>query len=510
MRVRLDRHERGLWVNGPKDATPSGGMRRFRGVRGYSPLSLRSRFGFMNLHAFPDAAQALARYKDTRYQVHGPTLARLGTTIDTLDRTTHVRPLVAPPTAGVPDRLFLSGALSLFAQPGRMLRIEPDTATLQAWGVTPPPDGAVATVQVAKSRVINSCDSLSGLVPSFDPAIASPATKLQPSTFIKQEGTAAWSFEVPKDSTGYIDMPLNMDLTKFDDGSTSPEEDWIAVGIRFDRPRRIESLQFIFTIGASNGAGSLRREVVVEDHVSRDLSVRPKGIAEVLGVKDDENVFIASNAPEVKFKLAALEKLGKVKVSQIEDTWLTLLLPKTSFVKDSDTANLGWSSIVGLRIAARTNQRGKAILYVDNIRLVGGVGMQGDYQYHFTFQNSVTGSRSNANPTPVKITDVARGGVLLTNLPVSTESGVDRIEIWRTLGNGERFWRETDLANGITAYSSVVADYAGLSSAPNAEYLQPEELPTDNLVPSVAFIDAVYHVGRVFWITSEPNARGRV
>lgn len=521
--ARLDLHDRGLWTNSPKDATPMGGLRRMRGVARNTPLSLRSRPGFTTYFGPPADALALARYNDRRYQVANSTLFMNGTPISLLTAAVRMRPLVAPPTAGVPDRLFWMGTTGGPNSPAqaRLIRVEPDGQTVQCWGVSPPSDGFHATVQAARTKTIHSCDNIAGMSINLDPN-EGDAFHLSTDNFTKQEGAASIrigkppSFSphgIPKDTTAYLDIPLGtMNLAVFSDGVESPDEDWIAVGIRFDRPRRIETLQFIFTIGAASSSSTFTREVVIEDHVSRDLSVRPKGIGEVLGVRDDESVFIASASPNVQFKLAALEKLGKTKASQIEDTWITLLLPKTSFVKDGDTNNLGWSSITNLRIVTRTNQRGRASLFVDNIRLVGGVGMQGDYKYLLTFRNSVTGSRSNANATPVEALNVARARVQLTSLPVSTEPGVDRIEIWRTLGNGERFWFEADLANGITTYDSVVADYPGLhsGSGPYAQYLQPEELPTDNLLPSTSFVDAVYHAGRVFWITSESGARGRV
>src|SRR6266446_2057996 len=64
----------------------------------------------------------------------------------------------------------------------------------------------------------------------------------------------------------------------------------------------------------------------------------------------------------------------------------------------------------------------------------GPVVLTGRYWFHSTFYNSVTGNRSNSEPTQAEQLGFIGTTLSLTNIPVSTDPQVDRREIWRTVG----------------------------------------------------------------------------
>jgi hypothetical protein len=139
--------------------------------------------------------------------------------------------------------------------------------------------------------------------------------------------------------------------------------------------------------------------------------------------------------------------------------------------------------------------------------MIGGTGMQGDYQYNITYKNSTTGTRSNPDlSNTVDVEDINRTGVTLDAIPLSTDSQVDKIEIWRTLGNGTRLFKCKEIANtewgvgeGDQKTTDNVADYIGMFKGA-ASKLDDEELPIDNLKPEDTYEDvAGPHVNRMWW-----------
>ena len=76
---------------------------------------------------------------------------------------------------------------------------------------------------------------------------------------------------------------------------------------------------------------------------------------------------------------------------------------------------------------------------------IGAAGvLSGTYQYHITFLNNTTGSRSNANPIAQSIA-LTSDQADLTSIPTSSDSQVDRREVWRTVSNGSVFFLLTNL-----------------------------------------------------------------
>lgn len=128
--------------------------------------------------------------------------------------------------------------------------------------------------------------------------------------------------------------------------------------------------------------------------------------------------------------------------------------------------------------------------------------LNGTYKYRVTFKNSVTGSRSNANPNAVTVAP-ANQPVLLKDIPISPDPQVDSREIWRTAAGLDVFFLLTTIPNN--------SETLFLDTIPDVN-LQTVELPLDNDPPEATFQDtAGPYVGRAWWArdTSEGDG-GRV
>lgn len=133
----------------------------------------------------------------------------------------------------------------------------------------------------------------------------------------------------------------------------------------------------------------------------------------------------------------------------------------------------------------------------------GGAGaLSGVYKYRVTFKNTVTGHRSNANPTAVTTASLTNRAVFLSSIPTASDLQVDAREIWRTVTNGSVFFLLTTIfGNTITTLTDNIPD-SGLSST---------QLPTDNTEPESTYFDvAGPHAGRAWWLNSVAGNRGNI
>lgn len=490
---------KGLWVAGPRETMPEGTLRRARGVHPVATRSIRTRHGSLSVHSLV-GVHSLFRFGDVRFQGAGTVLYRAGSSILTGLSGARLAFVRMPPTIGLEDYLFVTGG-------GLMRKVGSDGAVTN-WGIAAPSDGFTATMNSALSRTIDAFDSGawtdSGIIgsPSFT---ASPLA----------EGTNC--LEVPMSSSGpgsvkgTLTKSITVDLSTYASGETSPDEDWIAFYLRMDKARKVESIQLSFSLGDTTFNTNYTRDIIIDDRISRTLTLKPEGLADLAGVHGQEAAFLASPA-STPFRLSATELLGVTKGIESDDAFVRLLLPKTSFVK-SGSGTETWADVEAVRFVFLVAPNSQPTVYLDKMELLGGFGLQGNYKYRVTFRNTTTGTRSNANPTPVAVTGNLRRSVALADLPISTDPQVDQREVWRTLGNGEVYFRCLTVDDNVTTTATdEVADYAGLDSRTDAELLDATELPDDNDPPAATYLDAFGpYLGRMWWCRdSADGGKGRV
>lgn len=544
MRQRWQNFGGGLWITGPREDNPQGTLRRAKGVAPLRSVALRSRSG--TLGYFTLDAHSMTRFDDEYLIGAGVDLyvsvnraigsesvvgsapaggpgAQDGT------RLTFVQ---MPPTAGVADQVFIAG--------GGVLVKKEDSSIGDAptfWGITPPDytngAGADAALSLATQQVtaIDNFEAGTAGVTYTDTG-DDPLLTLTDDTTRFTQGAASLRLTLAKDSSSDVTRDTSgapLDLSIFAGPVTSFNEDFISFDIRINRPKHIKSIGIMFDV--DTGVGNLFKGRTL----SRDLKVRVVNRAKrkrLIGTGDlIKGTRVKSGQREKDFVTEMVDQLRDRSQAEFiaEDTvavsrrkWTRVTIPKAAFEPGGDATNdnTSWSAVRAIRLSVETNKLGRANVNFDKLRMLGGTGMLGDYQYHYTFLNSDTGTRSNPDLTtgPLTIKDVERQGVTHTNVPFSTDPQVDFVEVWRTLGNGSVFFKATERSNVdagggvIAAFTDTTADYIGLAEGATTILDPTKVLPFDNIKPANTYEDAAGpHLARMWWgRDTAAGAGGRV
>lgn len=499
----------GFFGAGSRDAMPDMMLRRATGVSDVWSSVLASRRGSTVIAELD--AHSGARFNGDRYQGQGTEYFRNGggAPIRTgLDGTklTHVR---AQPTLDVEDYLFVAGGGALF-------KVSPDGVASQ-WGITPPEDGFIAAVTALSTVAIDAMETAASWT-GVGAALADEAT-------IKQEGTNSMRVTVAASTTGTATKSITVNLAQYSATAPSADEDFIHLWFRVDHPENLDKIMLDFSLGGTTFATDYySRTVVMSSGQLSDaqLSQQSVGLGSQplintirAGATDtayaDTYVF-GANVAEAQQSTRLQEAVGQTTFPNALNQWTRLRLPKSTFQR-SGVAALTWADVQAAKLTFQTNAgTGGIVAYVDDFKLAGAVGMQGTYKYHITYRNSVTGTRSNSNPSAVMVENVMRQAVALSRLPVSTDPQVDEVEVWRTVGNGVLFFKIGDVTNGVTTFTDSVADAATLDSRADAPLMEDTELPLDNIRPTDSWDDAAGpHLGSMLWARSPiPGEKGFV
>lgn len=259
-------------------------------------------------------------------------------------------------------------------------------------------------------------------------------------TFV--QGSGSMTFEVAASTLGSLTRtvgPLNLDtLTNGD--NTVKDDDYIHIWVRVDRPERLDYMQLDLDLVA----GTL----------------------------------FAADYYTITLPAATRLNLGR-------DVWNKVQVRKNEFQR-SGTAAVDWSAVRGVRMSFRTNNLGTVRIFVDDLKLRGGVGIEGEIAYTATYKNSVTGGRGNPPKnsdgavlytTPLLV-DRQRVTVTLTNIdnPGSQIDGqIDTIQIWRRGGNFSSAILVDEIADITGSFTDNFSD--------STLALVPTLLETDNDTP---------------------------
>src|SRR3990167_1473295 len=502
----------GLWLAGSPESMPKGGLRRAKGLHRLRTTTLRSRWGSTLIHSLN--AHSLFRFDDVRFQGVSTELYRAGVSILSGLDGTRLSFVKMPPTVDV-DLTVTPIADYLFVTGGGLARKVGSTGTVTNWGITAPPNGFTATKVAQKSKTIDALSSAASWTGS-SATLADEAT-------IKQEGTNSLRMTVAVSTVGTASKAIAVDLSIFGAGETSPNEDYISVWVRVDNPSNLEYLQIQFDLsGGAFATDFYSRTIFADTDIppATQFITQQIGIASINDIGNDEALFIEEQDDTESKRLVKVDRttrilnsLGQTSITTAQGAWVKLRVPKAAFQKMGSSSNT-WANVAAVRLKAKSNSRGQAIIYWDDMKMIGGGGgLLGKYKYKVTFHNTVTGSRSDANPTAVEVENVERQSVNLANLPISIDSQVNQREIWRTVGNGTLFFRAgTVNDNTITTFTDNVADYFGLDSAANAASLENLLLQDDNMPPASTYERAFGPFALRMWWCADiaTGAKGRV
>lgn len=496
---KFNKFQRGLWVQGGKESAPEGTLRRARGLHGVKTPNIRSRDLDERLYQIP--SHSLFRFGDVRFQASETRLYRDAVLILSGLSGQRISFVRIPPTATEPDYLFITESTSA--------RKIDSTGTVTNWGIDPPIDGFTAIKGSQKALAIEVFDSAASFFPLN-------CTVLDETNIVQSYDGAIAVTILEGDTYATIEKSISLDLTVYADSTVSPDQDLITLWVRIESSYNFEYMVIRFDVGAGDFASDYYQTKVFPQAIpaSGNQASDTTGVASSdaisggdsseAGAVADSNSNDSSGPPGDG--AASSDSGGAISAP---GTWTRLRIAKSSFTRIGTMAT-SWADVMGLQIAFKTNSGGGLIAYLDDMTMVGSAGHLGSYKYHVTYKNSTTGTRSNPNNTPATVENVERESIELASLPVSADAQVDKLEIWRTLGDGAHYFLVDTLANGTTTYSDRVADFVGMDDT-TTDILQNIELPEDNVKPFNTFRDTWgSHQERVWWTNSQAGTEGLV
>ena len=318
-----------------------------------------------------------------------------------------------------------------------------------------------------------------------------------------------------------ISFSPDLNLEVHTGGDASPDEDFITFFVF--SPIRTNSRVSVQFFSSNNDAARAYYLFPVQN---RPQPTSTLGIASVLEVQNEIEDILGRD------RFAGLTEQDQLNVQIAEKTWLIpvfdwqfVSVPKRAFVLSNGFL---WTMVD--RMQLRWNNVANGTSCIADVLLVGGGrdnggaptnadgtsdaatngGLQGTYKYRVVFANSVTGNRSNPGAATQVAEDVRRGYVTLSNLPVSADPQVDTLEIYRTVGNGDEFFRIASIPEGQTTFDDEVADHDTIDSTNGTAVMGTFQLMTDNDVPEASFDACIIHKLTSFWLSRDVGKTGRV
>lgn len=451
--------------------------------------------------------------------------------------------VMAQPTPEKDEHLFMVDPANDSGK-NALLKIN-DAGTVSHWGILPPAATDVTGITVAlnaqQSKYINfvAADPLAGVgswtLATADEDAIGAATAISSVATPAVDGNSI-KFIIDKSDSAQMTNILgaNVDLTTFG-AQPSSDEDFIQFWVRVRRPSRVQSLEIAFdtTVAGDFKKDFFSREVTFK-LVTRAQKKKLVGLGDLVPINGVQD-FLDKQSAKL-YDLTFQDDIGKQQIGVAKNTWSRVTLPKNSFAQSGSP---DWSTVRAIRFTLHATAEGKTAVFLDALTLNGGAGMYGDYKYTITYSSEdgtpqSPGSRSNPaidddkgtatglrnSLVFISMPGVERQSVKLTFPALAFDPQVTRLEIWRTVGNGDAYFRcgyitvsGGALGAGAT-FDDSAADYYGLNAGAlattsgNNRYfavLDPSvELPFDNTSPndvSFAFRTAADrpHLGRMWW-----------
>jgi hypothetical protein len=471
-RISFTNFNRRLVLAGGREQAGEAALRRASGVAPELTTSVLSRWGSVSLYDI--AAIQLYYWNNHRYQYDGSVLYRDGVSVVSGFNGNRITFNSMPPQPGLQDYLFILGG-------GKTpFKIAPD-GTITNWGIVQPENSMVAANVPWDQLVIDDFENSSGLYSITGGTKGNESTIVQigdGSLFMNPTGTPSTVFEPVKITRQYFaaqnwaqyssgDFSLNTDVFQIwlyidNFGATQPAT-WIEIDVDIN-DGSFKKDWYSFGVGLLNPGSRVQRGPDFRRSIQLEITFQP-------------------------------------------GQWQQLTLPKSQFMRHGDNTELDWSMVQGYRIQAGILFVATAKYYLDNFTLSGGAGLGAgpavgnggsEYIYYTTFQNLVTGSESNPQATPTRISDVADNKVQLTNIPVSTDLQVGARNIYRSVAQTipgptfPAFLLDTIWDNTTTTYLDSVTDFTiPLAQTPwTANIMVPPVTPPTHPSPGPYYIDA--------------------
>ncbi len=192
------------------------------------------------------------------------------------------------------------------------------------------------------------------------------------------------TFSVNASTVGIIAQAIALNLDTLAGGdATVKNDDYLFFWLRVDNPANVTFIQLDFDIDVNTTAVS--------------------------------NAFVRQ---QFTVQLPALTTLN-----QGAFQWTKVQVRKSAFARIGADATRGWSTVRAVRLLVQTNSFGAVNVWIDDLKLRGGIGLEGTIQYTVCYRSSLTMGRGNP-PTDSQ-------GVVQFTAPLF----VDRQQVLLTIGN---------------------------------------------------------------------------
>jgi hypothetical protein len=276
-----------------------------------------------------------------------------------------------------------------------------DGTTCYQWGIDPPTGIPTIAPGTHLSTTIHTFETMATWI-----ANASTLTVAAEGT-IKKQGSYSMKATAAISTSGYSYVTASLDLTKFSNGTTSNENDYISCQIYIDDLTHLEGVSFVF----DTGDVTFKTDTFTYDLLSPTVLGTPQAIgsgqtANIYGedTLSDMSGFTSwndfVNQTSSKTSSLVLTSGGFSTIdSEVGDqtltvwktnplfqlksaTWQELRIPKSMFTW---AGAADWATVKGLKIKVTANDAGAVNVYFDDWKMIGGSELSGTYWFMYTF-----------------------------------------------------------------------------------------------------------------------------
>jgi hypothetical protein len=418
-----------------------------------------------------------------------------------------------------------------------------DGTTCFQWGITAPTTVPTISVGTYLSKVIDSFDSLATWIANQVNCTVSAEA------IIKKEGTQSAHFQVAASTRGYSYRSLAQDLTTFTTGEASSVKDYVRFWLYVDNLANLEELVVFVDVGDGTFASDYFSFSVVSP--GTEAGIQAFGLGKTADVIAEETVVVPAGSTLTKTTTIPGRDLftGYVPAQVIEEpyttehdttivtktitktivdplvtdqvlafwrrnaliqlksaTWVDVKIPKSMFIQNGDFTKT-WATKSSIKIEVAATSNGAVNCYIDNLRIVGGSDLSGDYWFTYAYARLDSSynilhesppSRANKQVNIIGPVSFDREPLAYSNRPLSSDPQVNGAILGILGGSLGSFWVLTQFNDNTT--TSGVFYNIGDSTAIRIIHSQHNE-------PAPAGTDLVLHQNKIWMIGDSAYSR---
>lgn len=306
------------------------------------------------------------------------------------------------------------------------------------------------------------------------------------------------------DQVGYMTKASVLDLSQYADGTTSPDDDYISVSVYVDNPEQLIYVQIFFDINTANFKNDMYWKTIPVLPVANNQALneetpetwddiirqkqswdkewdnyqRKKAGRRIAGRKtfSDKLVYNETTGQysfpggfnpdyverEKLKQLGVINKKLEDRASPHNDTWTTVKIRKSDFVREGIDATKTWADVAALKVSMLALEPGPAVeVSIDDLKLIGGGKLDNErysvsYSYvsRYTLPDGSTYNEESSLSPEAEVTAAEAQNIVITGIADSAESQVTHKNVW--IRGGGLFSRHLvgTIAQGVTTITT--------------------------------------------------------